>query len=313
MKQPQPRVSIGMPVYNAEKYLEEALKSVLAQTYSDFELILLDNASTDRTGAICQSYVEKDSRVHYFCNENNIGIAPNFNKVFQISNSEYFKWAAHDDILAPEFLVSCVRALDDHADVVICYPRAKIIDDTGTYIVDYDPGPDTSSIKPHERFRSLILYPEYAIQQMGLIRSSVMRQTVLMGSYPSSDEIFLAELSLLGRYYEIPERLFIYRRYNEQLAQKLDQRSRVPFFDTALRGKIVLPKWLYFFSCIKIIHRNQLSWNERLHCYMTMVRWLLIPAHFRALGKDVLLAAGQYVKKIKESVLRKISNEKNVD
>jgi glycosyltransferase involved in cell wall biosynthesis len=305
MTQPQPKVSIGMPLYNAEIYVEEALKSILAQTYTNFELIISDNASTDRTQSICSTYAEKDSRIIYHRNEKNLGIAPNFNKVFQLSKGEYFKWAAYDDILEPEFLMSCVKTLDANPDVVICYPRAKVIDEKGNYVIDYDPGPNTASFKPQERFQNLILYPEYAIQQMGLIRSAVMRQTVLMGSYPSSDEVFLAELSLLGRYYEIPERLFIYRRSNQQLANKLDQRSRVPFFDTALAGKIVLPKWLYFFACLNVIYQNKLDWTEKLSCYITMIRWFFVAPHIRALGKDLLLAIYQYCKRIRKIISRK--------
>jgi glycosyltransferase involved in cell wall biosynthesis len=298
-----PKVSIGLPVYNAERYLEGALKSILAQTFTDFELIISDNASTDRTAAICLAYAENDPRIRYFRNERNLGIAPNFNKVFQLSQGEYFKWAAYDDLLEPNFLMTCVNVLDNHADVVICYPRARIIDENGVYVVDYDPGPDTSSSQPHERFRNLILYPEYAIQQMGLIRSNVMRQTVLLGSFPSSDEIVLAELGLLGKYYEIPERLFIFRRTNEQISSKMNQRSRAPFFDTALQGKIILPKWLYFLACMNIINRNKLSTGERFHCYLTMLRWVFVPAHFRALGKDILIAIGLHFRRIKNIAL----------
>lgn len=304
MTSSRPKVSIGLPVYNAEKYLEGALESILKQTFTDFELIISDNASTDNTGTICRTYKEKDSRIHYYQNKINLGMAPNFNKVFQLAKGEYFKWAAYDDLLEPEFLMECVKVLDNNADVVICYPRAKIIDEDGVFMVDYDPGPDTSFSQPQVRFRNLILHPEYAIQQMGLIRSVVLQQSVLHGSYSSSDEILLAELGLLGRYYEIPDRLFIYRRSNQQLAYRLDERSRVPFFDTALRGKIVLQNWLYFLSCIKIIHRHRLSWNVRLDCYITMVRWLLVPAHFKALGKDILLAVGQYLRRSKNLVFR---------
>ena len=86
------RVSIGLPVYNGEKYLEQALISILSQTYTDFELIISDNASTDRTQAICREYAAKDPRIRYYCNEENLGAAPNHNRVFELASGEYFKW-----------------------------------------------------------------------------------------------------------------------------------------------------------------------------------------------------------------------------
>jgi glycosyltransferase involved in cell wall biosynthesis len=287
----EPRVSIGLPVYNAEKYLEQAINAILAQTYSDFELIISDNASTDCTREICLSYVAKDPRVRYFRNEKNLGVAPNFNRVFTLAKGEYFKWAAHDDIIAPDFLSKCLESLDNYPKVVLCYSRSKIIDENGEFVVNYDPGPDTSSKKPNERFRNLILHPEYAVQQMGVIRSKILRKTVLHASFPSSDEVLLAQLSLLGEFYEIPDRLFFYRIYPEQSTQAMKtQRERVPFFDTSLIGKVILPKWLYFNTCLKVIHDTPINIYERVYCYLVMVRWLMVPAHIKAMGKDVLIA-----------------------
>ena len=99
----QPRVSIGLPVYNGERYLPQALDAILSQTFEDFELIISDNASTDSTQDICKSYAANDARVKYFRNSSNIGISRNFNRVFELSSGgEYFKWCAHDDLMAPD-------------------------------------------------------------------------------------------------------------------------------------------------------------------------------------------------------------------
>jgi glycosyltransferase involved in cell wall biosynthesis len=299
MNNTKPRVTIGLPVYNAEKYLEEALDSILTQSYRGFEVIISDNSSTDRTEEICKSYAQDDVRIRYFRNEQNIGAAPNFNQVFKRSGSEYFKWAAHDDLLAPDFLSACVKVLDENQEVVLCYPRAKIIDENSNYVVDYDPGPDTSSPNPHERFRNLILRPEYAIQQMGLIRAEILRRTELHGSYPSSDEVLLAQLALHGNFYEVPERLFLYRIYPQQSTQLMKtQRERLPFYDTSLYGKIVLPKWLYFFACLRVIADAPIRVDKKVYCYLVMARWLLKPAHIRAMGKDILLAESKLIKDI---------------
>lgn len=298
MSHNNPCVSIGVPVFNGEKYLAQALDSLLAQTYTDFEVIISDNASTDGTQEICRAYTAKDQRVRYFRNEKNLGAAPNFNRTFELASGKYFKWAAYDDIHAPEFLAKCVEALDQNPDISLCFPKAKAIDEHGAFIDDYDPKPDTSSPKPEERFRNLILAPHMALQVFGLIRSSVLARTGLMGNYPSSDEVLLAELALLGRFYEVPERLFFTRLHAEQSIRGIlaVRRARVAWFDTALTNKIVLTTWRYFFECVRIIRQSPLSRSQRAYCYIQLARWCSKPPHIRAAGKDLLLAAIQFLR-----------------
>lgn len=105
MSKIRPKVSVGLPVYNGEKYLPQAIKSLLAQTFAEFELIICDNASTDRTQEISRTFTKRDQRIRYHRNPNNLGAAANFNLSFRLSSGEYFKWAA-DDLCAPEFLAS---------------------------------------------------------------------------------------------------------------------------------------------------------------------------------------------------------------
>ena len=312
MKTHEPRVSIGLPVYNAEKYLREAVDSVLAQTYTNFELVIADNASSDATESICREYAGGDPRIRYFRNPRNLGAAPNFNRVFELSVGEYFKWAPYDDLIEPEFLDRCVQVLDNHPDVVLCYSRVKIIDKNSIFEVDHNPGPDTSSFDPSKRFRNLILHPEYALQQMGLIRSALLRKTNMHGSFPSSDEILLSELALLGNFYEIPDRLYLYRRHRGQSSQG-SQRSRTYFFDTSLDGRILLPTWMYFGAAFKAIGNKSLTTEMKLSCYLTLLSWLLIPAHFRAVGKDVLLAVGRLIARIADTSRHSVSNHGRIE
>jgi glycosyltransferase involved in cell wall biosynthesis len=297
MQNHNPRVAVGLPVYNAEQYLAPAIDSILGQTYADFELIISDNASTDRTAEICASYADSDPRVRYFRNDRNLGAAPNFNRAFAVSSSEYFKWAVYDDLVAPHFLERCVEALDQRPDAALCYTRATIIDESGAPTVDYDPGPDTGSSCPHDRFGNLILRPEYALQCLGLIRSNVLRQTRLHGSYPSSDEVLLAELALRGPFAEIPERLYLYRRHAAQSTGEPRQRMRMRFFDTSMADRVTLPKWLYLFGCVEAVRRAPVSRAVRWRCAAQILRWMVVPPHARALGRDVLIALGQLVRR----------------
>src|SRR5262245_51224042 len=126
-----PRLSIGLPVYNGERFLEPALDCLLAQTFEDFEIIIGDNASTDRTPEICESYKRRDLRVRYIRNERNLGAIANFNRVFQLSTAPLFKWAAHDDLYRESYLETCIRLLDENPDAILAHSNTAFIDDNG--------------------------------------------------------------------------------------------------------------------------------------------------------------------------------------
>src|SRR5690348_12208016 len=123
------KVAIGMPVWNGEAFLAEAIESVLGQTYGDLELVISDNASTDATAEICHGYAQRDSRIRYIRQDRNIGAGPNHVEVFRRSSSAYFKWASHDDVLEPGFLEACVRVLDESDAVVLCSPATLLINE----------------------------------------------------------------------------------------------------------------------------------------------------------------------------------------
>lgn len=293
----RPHVSIGLPVYNGEKYLKQALLSILSQSYTDFELIISDNASTDRTQAICQAYAAKDPRIRYYFNEKNLGAAPNHNRVFELASGEYFKWAGYDDIITADFLQRCVEVLDLKPEVVLCMPKTSFIDEHGNYIGDQPIKIDISLTSPHERFGNLVQKLEVGDFIYGLMRSDAIRKTSLHGSYPSADLVFETELALYGQFYIIPESLFFRRKHSEQSikGKYAIERNRVAWFDTSLESKITLPKWLYLSGYLRAIRNAPLTRRQRLFCYLQMVRWVLKPAHFRALGKDILLALNKIV------------------
>ena len=123
-----PRLTIGLPVYNGENFLSEALDTLLAQTYTDFELIISDNASTDGTEEICRRYARSDPRIRYLRQERNIGLVPNHNFLVGQARGEYFKWAGHDDRFAPELVERCIEILDERPHVVLCHADMAIID-----------------------------------------------------------------------------------------------------------------------------------------------------------------------------------------
>ena len=207
-----PRVSVGMPVYNGARYVEQALNSLLAQDFTDFELVISDNGSTDRTEEICRRYGSRDARITYHRHGENRGAAWNYNFVFHRSRGEYFKWAAHDDNCAPAFLSRCVATLDKAPpSVVACYPRAMISDEAGRMTRKLDHYPQLQFETPEERLFALVTHVGLLTPVFGLIRSSALQRTRLIGAYISSDRVLLAELALMGRFVQIPDYLLAQR------------------------------------------------------------------------------------------------------
>ena len=199
-----PRLTIGLPVYNGEKYVAESLDALLGQTYTDFELIIADNASTDGTADICQRYAQQDSRVRYLRQPQNVGLAPNHNVVVEQARGELFKWAASDDLYARELIERCVDALDEHPDVVLAHSWSARIDGSGAVTHVYKYPLNTSSAQAPERFRSL-LFGSGGDDDYGVIRTKVLRRTAMKESYHHADRTIIAELALHGRFYQVPD------------------------------------------------------------------------------------------------------------
>lgn len=206
-----PRLSIGLPVYNGELYLEESLDALLDQSFADFELIISDNASSDGTEEICRRYAATDSRVRYIRQRWNIGAAPNHNVVVNEACGELFKWAAHDDRYSRELLECCIAVLDEHPEVVLASCRSAVIDATGRAtrpVTDYPAA--TDSPRPAERFAS-VLFGRGGDDDYGVIRTEVLRRTSLTGSHYHSDRTLVAELALHGPFHRIPQTLYFRR------------------------------------------------------------------------------------------------------
>ena len=207
-----PRVSIGIPVYNGERYISDTIDSIQAQTFRDFELIISDNASTDGTAAICRRYAASDARIRYFRNERNVGAAKNFNRLVVCARGEYFKWAASDNLIEPTFLERCVELLDARPDAVVAYTRCKQINEFDGTIRTIDTDRDLESADVFDRLRSLFLQV-IGMQDTiwGLVRAGVLQKTRLIRSFVGADDCLLIELILQGPWVEVPEHLLVLR------------------------------------------------------------------------------------------------------
>ena len=262
-----PSVSIGMPVYNGEKYVEEAIQSHLDQTYSDFELILTDNASTDHTEEICRSYAAKDSRVKYHRNPQNLGVAGNFRRGFELAVGRYFRWSPSDDLVSPNLLQRAVEILDRDPSIFVAYPRTKLIDNRGLVTGDFDENLHLLDDRPSDRWRAVRRNIRMGNLPYGLSRYSVLRKTGLLRNYTGGDFPLIAEMSLYGKFFEIPD-AFFYRRMHEQASSAMKDKSNVmSLFDPKKPGKLFLYNWVHLGAYLKAAARAPIPLLEKLRIY----------------------------------------------
>jgi len=270
----KPRVSIALPVFNGEKYIAQAVESILAQTFQDFEVIICDNASTDRTEEICRGYASRDLRLRYRRNEVNRGIHRNFTGGAKLSRGEYFMWLAHDDKLAPEFLERCVAVLDREPSAVLVYPKAIDLDDQGNAVAYKEQSLKASSPRANERFRELIRMEHNCEALFGLMRQNVLRRTGVLGNYADADRVLLAELSLYGCYFKVPEFLFLHREHPQRATNMYPTRfERTSSLTPEKPRQIVFPHFRQLEEYLQCIHRAPLSWTDRIRCYREMIPW----------------------------------------
>ena len=286
-----PRVSIALPVYNGENYLTDALDSLLSQSYEKFELIIGDNASTDETKNICESYAKKDRRVQYIRHETNIGAAGNYNYLFELAQGEYFKWAAHDDICSPDYLQSSVDKLDSDSSITLCCPKEIAIDKNGdvieNYMDKYHPLKNLASSSTYRRFYDLSCLNHGCYMIFGLTRTNALQMTPKIANYLGSDRVLLAELSLFGRFWESPEPIY-FRRHSEQYCALENDNTRTDWFNPSTKQKNSYINSKNFIEYGKAILRVNFSWLQKISCYFILIVWVIKKR--RHLFKELLMS-----------------------
>jgi len=299
-----PTVSIGLPVYNGENYVQEAIDSILGQSYSDFELIICDNASTDKTAEICEQAAEKDSRVRYVRNEKNMGATWNFNRTFELSQGEYFRWAGHDDRIDPTFIEKCLAALQEREKdgYVCCWPNTEVIDGEGNISRKYiEPELRLESDVVSERFHDGTYVMHSSFQFHGIIRSDVLARTCKLGQWISSDYTMIGQLGLLGKIYQHPEYLFKRREHinNGYHSCQQDYYQYAKFW-VAIEKKdsVLFPYWRMAYEAAKGVFKAPIPVSERLKCL-----WYVVTCRNRHRGRsqylwDLLYGMREYARKL---------------
>ena len=206
-----PAITVGLPVFNGQDLIQVAVNSMLGQSFTDFELVICDNASSDETENICRELADLDNRVKYFRNESNIGAAANFRRVVNLASGKYFKWLGVDDFCDSSYLERTKEILDTRLDVSNCCSKVFIVDEKGQKLRKYDDAQHLDDDAPSKRFIQFLAQDSWVNSVYGLMRTQTLKNTSIMGTFPGSDIVVMAEMSLHGKFIELPDYLF-YRR-----------------------------------------------------------------------------------------------------
>jgi glycosyltransferase involved in cell wall biosynthesis len=270
-----PRVTVGFAVFNGERFIAEAIESILQQDHGELEVLVADNASTDGTREICEAFAARDPRVRVLPSDVNRGLAWNHNRAVKAATGEYFKWAAYDDVYRPSYVSQCVGALTADPGAVLAYTGTVDIDPDGVELTRWPVTNRASATAAAERFRDVLLNERQCFPIYGVVRTEVLRRTPLMGAFPSSDQPLLAELALHGRFIEIPEPLFLHREHPARSMTAFPRlRDRLAFYDPNRAGHLTLPRWRIAAAFVAAIGRAPISPAERAKALAGLPPWL---------------------------------------
>lgn len=287
----QPLVSVGLPIYNAGEQAHQIIKSILAQEYPAFELIISDNASTDHTWEICQTYARQDTRIRLYRNETDQGALENFQRVFELATGDYFVWVAHDDLWKPGYIGACVKKLESEPAAVLCYSN-QLFTNTLTGIVTevkYTFRGDHPAFGG--RVRALLSKnpAPYSIIY-GVYRRDFIRKAFPFPASAISDIHFLLKASKQGLFVHVPETLFLRtvtpKNFHQQMRRVFNRRFILPR-SVAYIGFLMRMLHFAFTEGQGIIEKIQVAWAvSRYSIYLIIVSAL--PASIRRLVKTTL-------------------------
>lgn len=290
-------VTVALPVYNGEAYLDLAIRSVLEQPETDLLLHISDNASTDSTEAICRAWAAEDPRIRYDRLPTNIGMIPNFRRLAEAASTPYFSWLSSDDRMLPGFLDACVSALEaDPGAVLAMTGLADVnLDDPRTEPVVVPEHLSTDDPDPVVRFRGLMGTHE-SLAQFGVYRTATLQSIRPYSWILEGDRVVLAEMALRGRFCRIPDVLYQRGQHpaRSMRIQRATQRLAVMYPDRA--GHIPFPTWALGYELARAVHESPLTASQRAACYASMRLWLR--AHAPNLARNLARGAIEYSRRL---------------
>ncbi|WP_405234358.1 glycosyltransferase family 2 protein [Lentisalinibacter salinarum] len=265
------RVTIGVPVFNGENWLAATVNSVLDQTFADLKVVICDNASTDGSAEIASALVKQDERITYHRNQENVGVFRNFDRAFELSDSEFFKWCAVGDLIDKSFVARAVEALDRRQDAVLAYSQTELFG-------EFSDKPEIQDVEmeldvPDAVARYRAYFGNCRLNNLfhGLIRSDALSRTGLNKRFRGSDQCVVAALLLRGPFVRLGGKL-LYRRVDVDTSTARKSASELrDFFSSDLRALDQLPTWKFQLQLFVDLLRSPLRYSEKL----TLVKFLI--------------------------------------
>lgn len=284
-----PTVGLGMPVYNGERFIGEAIRSILDQSFGDFELVICDNASTDATEQICRKFVAEDSRVRYFRNPANLGAHPNFNLAFSHARGKYFKWVAHDDTLHPDYLRECVAGLETQPGAVQCQSDLEFIDESSQTIgVVPWTLEGASSGDPVRRFGTMVLRSHNCYDIMGLFRRCVLAGVSLQ-NFHGADRALLVKMASTGPFAHVHRPLIRVRDFPGRYTRAQTRPSdRAKWHDTRITGRVSFPHWRLYGTYWDVVREMDCGVFGKLRAAAILVAWWFVDWNFAKMAVDLI-------------------------
>lgn len=242
-----PLVTVGMPVFNGEAFVAQALRGILAQSHRNLEIVVSDNRSTDTTASIVESFARQDGRIRFVRAPQNEGVSWNFNKVLDLAHGEYFMWHAADDMMSPAHISECLSALMSTPGANIAFSQVQVIDSNGNSVGPYDDeGLNFLDLAPAERVH---LYLHRKVYQVigygGVTRTSEMRAAGGHPRYTGGDVVLGVTMAFRGVWVQVPQRLFHMRFHDSQVNkdQGRDIIAQVKAHKPEFRRIVAFPQW----------------------------------------------------------------------
>jgi glycosyltransferase involved in cell wall biosynthesis len=282
----RPKVSIGVPVYNGERFLSRALESLAAQTYPDLEIVISDNGSTDGTERICRAFAARDPRVSYHRHDVTRGLVWNHRRALALARGEYFMFAPHDDWFSPDYVDRCVEVLDARPDVAYVHCETILVDEEGTEIGREIARQRLDDPSPTTRFWD-VLVVRGGINWYGMTRRALFGKIAPYKPLPRGERIVLAELALWGPFHLLDGDLYWRRLHSGQLTSlRVDRRAETLALDPSKEGgwRNSIPVLLaeYVLAYAEAVTRAPLSLREHILGIGRVARWAL--AHVPGFG-----------------------------
>jgi glycosyltransferase involved in cell wall biosynthesis len=265
----EPLVSIGLPVRNGEHRVPSAIMSALTQRYSNIELVISDNASTDGTEEVCREFARRDPRVAYYRQDQNIGLLNNFVATMQLARGDLFCWLGDDDELQTDYLGRCVEVLANEERFVLVTTDTSVLWPDGVIRIASYNGTAMSSADPVDRFGEMLRLLDGSDSALDPI-SAVMRRepiaAITRRNMLREDQVFAAKMALAGPWGHIPE-VLSYCYYDDIKRPDLARRLGVPVWQARFATA------LQFQELMRVVSDADLGRGQKRRARSAVRRW----------------------------------------